>query len=126
MMNTILLIDDDPTIQEVFSQFLTGQGYEVLQAENGKLGMKMLEEQKPDLIITDILMPEMDGLEILLLIRKMHEDIPVIAISGGMRSLPVNFLHQAKLFGASHVFEKPVPLNVLQNAVTELIGEVNA
>lgn len=125
-MKTILLIDDDPTIQEVFSQFLIGQGYEVLHAENGKLGMKLLETQKPDLIITDILMPEMDGLEILLTIRNMHEDMPVIAISGGMRSLPVNFLHQAKLFGARHVFEKPVPLNVLQNAVVELIGKATA
>lgn len=122
-MNKILLIDDDPTIQNVFGQFLRGLGYEIISATNGKEGMKLLADDRPNLIITDILMPEMDGLEILLQIRTMHDDMPVIAISGGMRGLPVNFLRQAKLFGARHVFEKPVPLGVLQKAVEELLTE---
>ncbi len=125
-MAKILLIDDDPTIQKVFSQFLTNMGHEVGQAENGKIGLRMMEEGRPDLVITDIMMPEMDGLEILLKIRSNHDDIPVIAISGGMRALPVNFLHQAKLFGAKYVFEKPVPLDVLNNAVKELIEDNDA
>ena len=118
----ILLIDDDQTIQKVFSRFLMAQGYEVQQAENGKIGMQMMHESRPDLIITDILMPEMDGLEILMQIRKTHDDIPIIAISGGMRSLPINFLEQAKLFGARYVFEKPVPLDVLKKAVEDLLA----
>ncbi len=122
-MTTILLIDDDPTVQAVFSQFLTGQGYTVIQAENGKIGMRLLEEQKPDLIITDILMPEMDGLEILLSIKNTHADVPVIAISGGMRNVPLNFLNQAKMFGARYVFHKPVPLDVLNNAVKLILEE---
>jgi CheY-like chemotaxis protein len=122
-MANILVIDDDATIQLVFSQFLTSLGHEIMQAENGKKGMSMIQETRPDLVITDIMMPEMDGLEILMQLRSTHDSVPVIAISGGMRSLPVNFLQQAKLFGARYVFEKPVPLEVLRNAVTELLDE---
>lgn len=122
-MAKILVIDDDATIQLVFSQFLTSLGHEIMQAENGKAGMSALENARPDLIITDIMMPEMDGLEILMKLRSRHDSVPVIAISGGMRALPVNFLQQAKLFGARYVFEKPVPLDVLRNAVTELLCE---
>jgi len=122
-MANILVIDDDATIQLVFSQFLTSLGHGIMQAENGKKGMSMIQETRPDLVITDIMMPEMDGLEILMQLRSTHDSVPVIAISGGMRSLPVNFLQQAKLFGARYVFEKPVPLDVLRNAVTELLDE---
>ena len=122
-MANILVIDDDATIQLVFSQFLTSLGHEIMQAENGKKGMSMIQETRPDLVITDIMMPEMDGLEILMQLRSTHDSVPVIAISGGMRSLPVNFLQQAKLFGARYVFEKPVPLDVLRNAVTESLDE---
>ena len=122
-MANILVIDDDATIQLVFSQFLTSLGHEIMQAENGKEGMSVLEKTPPDLIITDIMMPEMDGLEILMQLRNRNVSVPVIAISGGMRSLPVNFLQQAKLFGARYVFEKPVPLDVLRNAVTELLND---
>ena len=61
-MANILLIDDDPSVQLLFNQFLTSAGYEVVQAWNGVEGMERLHEKKPDLIITDIMMPEMDGL----------------------------------------------------------------
>lgn len=122
-MASILLIDDDPTIQLLFYQFLTELGHEVAQAEDGKVGMRLLEQHKPDLVITDILMPEMDGLEILMAIQKMNPEIPIIAISGGSRQLQIDFLRQAKLFGARYVFEKPVPLDVLRKAVDELLSE---
>ncbi len=121
-MKRILIIDDDPIIRKLFSQFLEKQGYEVVLAENGKIGMSKMIENPPDLIITDILMPEMDGLEILLKIRETHSHMPVIAISGGMRAMPINFLKQAKLFGALHVFEKPVPLSVLDQAIKDSLN----
>jgi DNA-binding response OmpR family regulator len=119
-MKRILLIDDDLTLRKLFSQFLSRNGYDVLQAENGKIGLDMIGQDKPDLVITDILMPEMDGLEILLALRKCST-VPIIAISGGMRNLPIDFLKQAKMFGARYIFEKPVPLDVLLSAVNELL-----
>ncbi|MDF7807926.1 response regulator [Pontiellaceae bacterium B12219] len=122
-MTKILLIDDDPIIQKMLSRFLSGEGHEIIQASNGKEGLILMEQERPDLIVTDILMPEMDGFEILLKIRTIHDKTPVIAISGGMRGMPINFLEQAKLFGARHVFEKPVPLGVLKEAINELLAD---
>jgi CheY-like chemotaxis protein len=81
-----------------------------------------MREQTPDLIITDIMMPEMDGLEIVTHIRKHHPSLPVIAISGGMQRASMNFLPLAKKFGACRVFEKPVSLVQLQEAVDELLA----
>ncbi|MGK0238093.1 MAG: DNA-binding NtrC family response regulator [Candidatus Pelagisphaera sp.] len=120
-MSKILIIDDDEVIQKLFSQYLKMKGHEVIQAQNGKIGMQLIEEDCPDLIITDILMPEMDGLEVLIKIRHAHENIPIIAISGGTPGLPIDFLHQAKLIGARDVFKKPVQIDVLYNAVTDLL-----
>lgn len=122
-MAKILVIDDDKMIQTVFEQFLVREGHEVMLADDGRQGMRMIDETNPELVITDIMMPEMDGLEILLEIRKRKTALPIIAISGGMRDLPVNFLRQAKLFGARYVFEKPVPLGVLGDAVKSSLAE---
>ncbi len=116
-MATILVIDDDKSIQIVFKQFLERKGHDVLLADDGRQGMQLINQSDLDLIITDIMMPEMDGLEILLEIRNSKQTIPIIAISGGMRDLPLNFLSQAKLFGARQVLEKPIPLTVLDKAV---------
>lgn len=117
----ILLIDDEPAVRLGFKQFLTNAGYRVTSAENGREGMNLMRKQPPDLIITDIMMPEMDGLEILMEINKLKLDIPVIAISGGMKMRPTSFLPQAKSFGASRVFTKPVNLPELLTAVQELL-----
>lgn len=122
-MPKILLIDDDPRIENVFGQALRRAGHEVETATNGKEGIAKVNAAPPDLIITDIMMPEMDGLEILLAIRKTQPTIPVIAISGGMRALPINFLQQAKMFGARYVFHKPVPLDVLCSAVEDVLAK---
>ncbi len=120
-MARILIIDDDPTLQTLFSQFLEEEGYEILQAENGKKGIAIIKSQHPDVVITDIMMPEMDGLEILMEIRRAKIDVPIIAISGGMRDRPINFLQHAELFGATYVFKKPLPLNVLSAAIEEIL-----
>ncbi|MBN2161922.1 MAG: response regulator [Pontiellaceae bacterium] len=92
-MAKILIIDDDDKIRMLMVRYLERLHYTVAEAENGKHGMIMLETFGPDLIITDILMPEMDGLEILMALRRQYPNIPVIAMSGGMRDVPVNFLH---------------------------------
>jgi len=121
-MALILIVDDDPTLRTLFEQYLTNSGYSVALAADGREGLDLMRQQKPDLIITDIMMPEMDGLEIIREIRAHHPELPVIAISGGMRAAPINFLPHAKKFGACHVFEKPVALAELLKVVQELLG----
>ncbi len=122
-MAHILVIDDETPVRSLFGQLLESAGYSVALASDGREGLRLMKQQKPDLIITDIMMPEMDGLELLMNIRKQHLDVPVIAISGGMKTQPANFLPQAKKFGAQRVFIKPVELSALLQAVQELLGE---
>jgi len=119
-MAHILIIDDDSSVQTLFKQFLESKGYSVSLASNGREGLRQMHKCNPDLIITDIMMPEMDGLEIIQEVRVHHLEMPVIAISGGMRNAPMNFLPHAKKFGAVRIFEKPVPLADLLAAVREL------
>lgn len=121
-MALILVIDDDESVLTLFQQFLESNGYAVALAANGREGLVQMHRNNPDLIITDIMMPEMDGLEIIREFRAHHPELPVIAISGGMRAAPINFLPHAKKFGACRVFEKPVALAELLKAVQELLG----
>lgn len=121
-MSTILVLDDEKSVQALFSQFLQGEGYNVLCAANGREGLEMLRKSKVDLVITDIMMPEMDGLEVVRKIRDGNASLPVIAISGGMRNAAVNFVSVAREFGANAIFEKPVSLGDLLTSVKELLG----
>lgn len=122
-MASILVIDDDEAVSALFRQFLESAGYSVMLAANGQDGLEKMRANQPDLIITDIMMPEMDGLEIIRAVRTQHPELPIIAISGGMHAIPINFLPHAKKFGACRVFEKPVPLTALRTAVRELLNE---
>ena len=121
-MAHILVIDDDAAIQMLFTQFLSHLNHRVETASDGKKGLAKMKEDTPDLIITDIMMPEMDGLELVQAIRDCYPTLPVIAISGGMQTSAVNFLPLAKRFGAFRVFEKPVALGKLKEAVDELLS----
>jgi CheY-like chemotaxis protein len=122
-MTRVLIIDDDETIRSVFSRFLTGKGFEVVVAADGRQGLRMLEGKTFDLVITDIMMPETDGLEVVMAIRGKEPSIPVIAISGGMHAMPMDFLPMAKKFGAKEVLYKPVELDDLLSAVERAIAE---
>lgn len=116
-MSTILVIDDDASIRGVLKRFLEGHGYAVSVAANGKEGLHQLEINMPELVITDIMMPEADGLEVLMAMREMEQKPPIIAISGGMRAAPMDFLPLAGKLGACKVLYKPVDLDHLLDAV---------
>ena len=114
-MATILLIDDEAPIRMVFQVALEQAGYHVLTAEHGKHGLRLLEHQAVDLIIVDIFMPEMDGLELIPLLRKTHPANKIIAISGGFGML--NQLDTAKYLGAHDTLKKPFSLQELLDTV---------
>ena len=122
-MASILIIDDDEKILHLFQRFLESHGHDISCAANGQEGLRMLEAYSPVLVITDIMMPETDGLEVIMAIRKMPKKVPVIAVSGGMHAMPTDFLLIAKKFGASKVLYKPVELRALLDAVNEVLGK---
>ena len=122
-MKRILIIDDDEKIRVVFERFLKGKGYAVDCAADGREGLRLMDAAPPDLVVTDIMMPNTDGLEVVLSMREKHADIPIIAISGGMHAMPMDFLPLVKKFGARKVFYKPVELEDLLGGIQELIGE---
>jgi YesN/AraC family two-component response regulator len=118
----ILIIDDEEQIREMLAQMLTREGYEVVNANNGKEGMKVCREQKVDLIITDIIMPEKDGIEMILELRHDFPHLKVIAISGGGRLGPDGYLEMAQKLGASRTFFKPFNRKEILDAVQELLA----
>jgi DNA-binding NtrC family response regulator len=115
-MATILIIDDEESIRMIFQVALERAGYRVLTAEHGKAGLRLLEHQAVDLIVVDILMPEMDGLELIPLIRKTRPATKMIAISG--RSGLRDYLGTAKKLGAHDTLKKPFSTQELLDAVS--------
>ena len=122
-MAKILVVDDDPIVKEMLKQMLERASHEVTVSENGKEALKILQEgQWPDLIITDIIMPEKDGIEFVRKVRKLNKEIKIIAISGGARFLePDHVLHTIKLIGADLVFAKPLDRQEVLESVERLL-----
>ncbi|HLA62155.1 MAG TPA: response regulator [Nitrospiraceae bacterium] len=114
-MATILCIDDEESILKLFQVTLEGAGYRVLIAESGQQGLRLLEHQEVDLILVDIFMPDMDGLEVIQLLRKTRPASKIIAITG--KPGATNNLDIAKHLGAHDTLMKPFSLQELQDAV---------
>ncbi len=114
-MATILIIDDEEPIRILLRSVLETEGYEVMEAPNGRIGLELYRHRPTDLIITDILMPELDGLDMLLELTREFLHAKVIAISGAGGEQ--NVLDVAKLFGARQTFQKPFSMPQLLGAV---------
>lgn len=122
-MATILVIDDDQEVREFLVTVLERDGHEVKAACNGRDGVTMFREDPVQVVITDIIMPEKDGIETILDLRREHPDLKVIAISGGGRTTPENYLHSARLLGADRAMRKPFKNEDILKAVEELTAE---
>ncbi len=121
-MARILVIDDDEIMNEMLVQLLSRAGYEVEGAQDGSLGLKLLEMKQFDLIITDIVMPQMEGIETILAIRSKNKKLPIIAISGGGKIRPDQYLHLAQQMGADYTFQKPFDKEPFLGAVRECLS----
>ena len=114
-MATILIIDDEEIIRVLLRSALEGEGYEVTEATNGRQGLDLYRQRPTNLVITDILMPELSGLEMLLALTREFIHAKVIAISGAGEEKSV--LDVAKLLGARQTFQKPLSIPQLLEAV---------
>ena len=118
-MSKILVIDDDRHIRGLLRKTLESAGFEVIEARDGKDGIRLFQSSSPDLVITDILMPEKEGLACIQELRQLDPAVRIIAISGGSRHLPLDVLGIATKFGARRVFPKPFDLDKLLAGVRE-------
>jgi YesN/AraC family two-component response regulator len=118
----ILIIDDDFHVRDMMERLLRRAGYDAQLAENGVEAVKMHQENPMDLLITDVIMPEKEGLEIITEFRRDYPSVKLIAISGGGRIGPANYLKMAKLLGAERTFAKPVDTSQLLSAIEELLA----
>ena len=121
-MAVLLVIDDDEGMRKLMVRTLRDSKHRVLEAENGREGLKIMDEHAPDLVITDILMPQKEGIET---IREVQERAPatkIIAISGGGVSQNLMFLDVARAFGAHAVLAKPFRPAELVETVAQVLG----
>jgi two-component system chemotaxis response regulator CheY len=123
-MKKILVIDDDPLVRHTIMRILKHQGYEVLVAEDGARGIKIFRAHQPELVITDIIMPEQEGLETIRQITSEYPACKVIAISGGGRIGNFDFLDIAGKLGASIILQKPFDPAELLKCVTNCLSGV--
>ena len=125
-MARILLIDDDDAVRQALRLTLTHLGHEVTTASDGAEGLELCEKTKPDLLITDIVMPVKEGIAVLLELRARKASVKIIAISGGGRVNAKQYLAMAKLLGATQVLEKPFTREELTQALTASLAPPGA
>lgn len=120
-MSAILVIDDDASVREVVSEMLRLEGHEVIIAENGRDAIPLLSAQRIDLVITDLIMPEKEGIETISEIRRTDSHIPIVAISGGGRLGPGDYLETARYIGADATLAKPFARQELLATIDALL-----
>jgi CheY-like chemotaxis protein len=121
-MATILVIDDEPSVRRSLRRTLEVEGYAVLEAGDGKEALTALRAGSVDLIITDVFMPEMDGIEFLIEHLEQSSEIPVIAVSGGGRISSDSVLTDAGLIGAVETLAKPLSVDGVLRAVRRVLS----
>lgn len=118
MRRSILIADDDDAVRQVMRIALQQAGYDVCEATNGAEAIRAMHAAPFDLIITDVLMPERDGLEMIMHVRRRNPNIKVLAISGADNAL---FLANAAGLGATQVLRKPFRVAALLALVADLL-----
>ncbi len=122
-MASILVVDDEAQIRDLLKHMLTASGHQVLLAENGNEGCRLYRQHQPDLLITDLVMPEQNGIDMILELKKAFPAMRVVAISGGGGITgSFDYLPIAKLVGARHILKKPFGMQDLKAAVEDVLA----
>ncbi len=120
-MKKILVVDDDDLIRDLIYEILEPQGYHILLAENGNRALEILDKEEIDLIITDIIMPDKEGIETILEIKKRFPRANIIAMSGGGQLEANSYLSMAKRLGVNATLTKPFTPAKLLSVVQEIL-----
>ena len=121
-MHTVLLIDDDPGVRSVLRLMLQSLNVQIIEAADGIAGLLFFRNHSPALVITDIMMPEKDGIEILREMRAINPEARIIAISGGGGGKYANALALARELGAVAAFEKPLHREQFVTTVSRVLA----
>jgi DNA-binding NtrC family response regulator len=121
-MARILVIDDEEPIRRVLCRALEMQGHQVLEASEGREALRLHQATPVELVITDILMPEKDGIEVIVALRKQAPQLKIIAMSGGGRYQQTEALHMAEPLGAFATLRKPFDLTVMMATVSQALA----
>jgi YesN/AraC family two-component response regulator len=118
----ILIVEDDDVTKMLLYGILENPEYQILEASNGNEAIKLFKKYKPDLVITDIIMPEKEGIETIKTLKQIDPDVKIIAISGGGTIEAEEYLKVAKNVGAIYTFEKPIDKEDLIKKVSSLLS----
>jgi CheY-like chemotaxis protein len=122
MNKRILLVDDNKQIRDGLCRLLTGAGYDVSDASNGREALRKIASEPVDLVVTDLVMPEMEGIETIFSIRRQRPKLPIIAMSGGGIGDAKTYLAVALKAGVGRAFAKPFENSEFLSAIRELLG----
>jgi CheY-like chemotaxis protein len=120
-MIRVLIIDDEPQIRSMLRLMLERDGYEVQEAPDGIEGIRIYRQNPVDLIISDLIMPNKDGIGMMIELKKEFPDIKIIAMSGGGLNKPEGYLEGAKKLGAKRTLTKPIDRKELLRAVRDTL-----
>jgi DNA-binding response OmpR family regulator len=118
---SILLVDDNTELRSVIARSLRLAGHQVFTAENGKVALAILPKVTYDIVLTDIVMPDIEGLELIRSIRKVNPAARIVAMSGGGRGDAEDYLAMARNFGAAATLEKPFQLEDLAKTIDSVL-----
>ncbi len=121
-MAGILLVEDDHDLRSMLKKSLQKGNYLIIEASNGKEALHKFKSLLVDLVITDLVMPEQDGIGLIMELKKIKPDIKIIAISGGGKAGPSNYLSIAETLGANAIFAKPFSVTTFQEKVDEILS----
>lgn len=121
-MADILVIDDDEGFRYMVCKLLIRAGYKVLDCQNGKIGVDLLRKNPVPLVITDLIMPDQEGIETIIQLRRDFPEVKIIAVSGGGRGSSDIYLDSAMRLGATRSFSKPFDSEIFLETVKELLA----
>jgi CheY-like chemotaxis protein len=120
-MPGVLIVEDDKELREMLKLSLLRRNFTVLEAENGKTAIAHFKPLITDLVVTDLIMPEEDGLKVVIKLRELKPSIKIIAISGGGKVGPGSYLNLPKALGADAIYSKPFSINDLITKIEQLL-----
>ena len=122
-MPRVLIIEDEAELREMIKTTLIRRKYTVMEASNGKEALLHFKPSMTDLVVTDLIMPEEDGLKVIIKLKELKPSLKIIAISGGGKAGPGGYLNLAKALGAHTVISKPFSINDLIVKIEELLDK---